>query len=181
MRGNTKEKILLLLAAGAALLLARTPKNYFKVLDTAHREFIKINRRRLLRLVHEFYNERLVDFREDAKGIVTVKLIEDGQRQVLRYEFDAMTIDRPRRWDKKWRLVIFDVPDKKKKAREALREKLKELGFHQLQKSVFVFPYPCDKEINFVVEVFEVRPYVRLIEATRITNEADLKLKFDLV
>ena len=56
--------------------------------------------------------------------------------------------------DGEWRIVIFDIPEKFKKAREALRMKLKELGFLELQKSVFIFPYECEDEINFIVEVF---------------------------
>ena len=76
--------------------------------------------------------------------------------------------------------MIFDIPEKFKKAREALRLKLKELGFKELQKSVLVFPYECEDEINFIMEIFLVRPFVRFIRAKSFTNEEQLKIKFVL-
>ncbi len=92
-----------------------------------------------------------------------------------------MQIKKSAIWDRKWRVVFFDIPEKKRKARDALRNKLRELGFRELQKSVFVHPYSCQSEIDFIVEFFEIRPYVRYGELTNLTNEAELKLRFDLV
>ena len=77
--------------------------------------------------------------------------------------------------------MIFDIPERFKKAREALRMKLKELGFKELQKSVLILPYECEDEINFIVEVFQIRPFVRFIRAKSFTNEEQLKIKFNLV
>ena len=91
-----------------------------------------------------------------------------------------MEVKKPAQWDKKWRIVIFDIPEKKKKAREALRKKLKELGFKELQKSVFVYPFECEDEIDFITEVFQIRPYVRFIKAVSITNEEQIRLKFNI-
>ena len=59
--------------------------------------------------------------------------------------------------------------------------KLKELGFKELQKSVLILPYECEDEINFIVEVFQIRPFVRFIRAKSFTNEEQLKIKFNLV
>ena len=83
-------------------------------------------------------------------------------------------------WDGKWRLVVFDVPEKLKKGRNALREKLKKIGFYELQKSVFVFPYKCKDEVDFIVEFFNLRKYVRFGVLESIDNELDLKKVFDL-
>ena len=117
---------------------------------------------------------------EKADGSVEVILTENGKKKALAYKIDEMKITEPARWDKKWRLVIFDIPEKKKRAREALREKLKELGFKELQKSVFVHPFESKDEVDFIVEFFAIRPYVRFLRSDFITNEADLKLRFKL-
>ena len=61
-----------------------------------------------------------------------------------------------------------------------MRMKLKELGFLELQKSVLILPYECEDEINFIVEVFLIRPFVRFIRAKSFTNEEQLKIKFNL-
>ena len=79
-----------------------------------------------------------------------------------------------------FRSVIFDIPETKKKAREALRNKLKELGFKELQKSVLVLPYECEDEIDFIVEIFEIRRFVRFMRVNSFTNDEQFKLKFGL-
>jgi len=76
--------------------------------------------------------------------------------------------------------VIFDIPDRFKKAREALRKKLKDLGFIKLQESVFVLPYECENEINFIIEVFLIRSFVRFIRVKSFTNEEQVRLGFEL-
>jgi len=84
------------------------------------------------------------------------------------------------KWDGQWRMVIFDIPEDLRKARDALRSKLKELGFCELQKSVFVFPYECKDEIDFIVEFFGVREYVRYGILRSIDNDPHLRRIFHL-
>lgn len=106
-------------------------------------------------------------------------LTEKGRRKILIFNADNLKIKKPAFWDKKWRMVIFDIPESKKRARNALRQKLGNLSFYSWQKSVFVHPYNCLDEIEFITELFQVRPYVRFFEATNILNEAELRLYFD--
>jgi DNA-binding transcriptional regulator PaaX len=91
-----------------------------------------------------------------------------------------MKIKEQGQWDGRWRIVFFDIPEKRRKARDALRDKLRDLGFYELQKSVFVHPFPCRDEIDFVVEFLKIRPFVRYAEMIEPTNEAELKIYFDL-
>ena len=176
----TKEKILLLLSAGVALSLSRTPKQYFKIVKNFPKEWREIKRRRLNEIIKEFYNDRLVSFKENKEGLAEIVLTKDGETKALRFKIDEIKIKRPAKWDGEWRIVIFDIPERFKKAREALRKKLKDLGFIKLQESVFIFPYECEDEIDFVVEVFQIRPFVRFVKAKSFTNEEQLKIKFGL-
>ncbi len=172
--------MLLLLLAGIALGFARSPKNYFKILESVSLDWKKIERDKLYRAVREFYKERLVDYREKENEIVEIILTENGRKKALKYKIDELEIKRPVKWDEIWRIVIFDIPEKRKRAREALRLKLRKLGFKELQKSVFIYPYECEDEINFIVEIFGIRPFVRFLRATSITNDAQLKIRFKL-
>src|SRR3989339_850710 len=153
----TKEKILLLLSAGVALSLSRTPKQYFKIAKNFPKEWRNIKLKRLYRVVREFYNDRLIDYKESEDGNVKIVLTKEGIKKSINFKLDEMKIKIPPKWDGEWRIVIFDIPERFKKAREALRKKIKDLGFVKLQESVFVFPYECEDEINFVVEVFLIR------------------------
>ena len=180
IKSETKEKIILLLASGVVLGLSRSPRNYFKVLKGAAKEWKEINRNKLVRIVREFYNDRLIDYKEDKDGSVKIILTKEGQKKALKFKLDEIEIKKSAKWDGEWRIVIFDIPERFKKAREALRMKLKDLGFLELQKSVLVLPYECEDEIDFIVEVFLIRPFVRFVRAKSFTNEEQLKIKFGL-
>ena len=122
---------------------------------------------------------RLVSIAEkDGQSIIT--LSEEGKKRVLQFSLDRMEIKRPLKWDGYWRVVLFDIPERKKRAREVLRSKLKELGFFQLQKSCFVHPFDCKSEIDYISELFEVSPYINYIVAKQIEGAAQLQTIFHL-
>ena len=180
MKSETKQKIIILLLSGIAMGITRSPRGYFKIAGNIPNEFREIERKKLLRIMREFYNDRLVDYKEDKDGFVEIVLTKEGENKALKFKIDEIKIKKPLKWDGEWRIVIFDIPEKFKKAREALRMKLKELGFLELQKSVFVLPYECEDEINFIMEVFLIRPFVRFVRAKSFTNEEQLRIKFGL-
>ncbi len=179
-RSPAKRKILLLLQAGLVLGLTPSPKMHGYIFRTLAKDWKNIEYDYLKRVIYEFRHERLVDFQEKPDGSIRIILTKEGKQHALEYNIDEMKIKKPSVWDRKWRMVFFDIPEKKRKARDALRNKLHELGFYELQKSVLVYPYPCQDEIDFIVEFFEIRPCVRYGELTNLTNEAELKLHFDL-
>ena len=176
----TKQKIVLLLLTGITLGLTKSSKAQWKVIKDLPKAWKSIDRQVLYRMLREFYRERLVDFREEKDGTAVVVLTERGEKYALRYKIDELSIPVPLRWDKKWRVVIFDIPEKHKRAREALRDKIRELGFLHLQKSVWIYPYPCKDILDFIVEVFEIRSYVNYLDVTKVSNDAKLRLHFNL-
>ena len=180
IKSKTKQKILILLLSGVAMGMTKSPRSYFKIAGNIPNEFREIERKKLLRTMREFHNDRLINYKEDKDGFVKIILTKEGEKKALKFKLDEMKIKKPAKWDGQWRIVIFDIPERFKKAREALRMKLKELGFLELQKSVLVLPYECEDEINFIVEIFLIRPFVRFVRAKSFTNEEQLKIKFDL-
>lgn len=123
--------------------------------------------------------EKIVEISErDDKAIMTIT--EKGKKRLLKYNIDDIKIKIPKKWDKKWRIVSFDIPEKQKKAREALRRKLKELDFFPLQKSLFIFPYSCKNEIDFITGIFQIENYVIFLETNNLSNEFRVKKYFGL-
>lgn len=175
-----KQKVLSLLLAGAALGLNRSYKRQGYIIRELRREWKNIDHRYLLRIVREFKHDRLLRFEEKADGTILVTLNDKGKQRALCYNIDQLTIKKPTSWNGYWSIVLFDIPEKKRQIRDALRDKLRELGFHEWQKSVFIYPYPCRDEIDFIVEFFEARFYVCYAEMIKPTNEAELKLHFGL-
>lgn len=178
MRSLAKRKILFMLAAGISLGLHRSPQQYFKIIGDIPKEWRRMKQRYLRDCIHEFYNDKVVDFKESSDGTCRVVLTEKGKKKIIEMNEESMAIKKPTSWDKKWRLAIFDIPESEKYARNALRQKLKNLGFYQIQKSVLAYPHHCLEEIEFLIELFQIRPYVRYVEAINITNDFELKLHF---
>ena len=179
--GPVEKKILLLLEGGLVLSLTRRPDVYFKVVKKIVKEWKKINELSLRRSIKRLYKSKLVDYKEYGDGTVKLILTEKGKDKALIYNLDKIEIKKPARWDKLWRLVIFDIPEDKKRGRNALASKLRDLGFYRLQKSVFVHPYECKDEINFINEIFNLAPYVRFLRVKDIDVELDLKRRFHLL
>lgn len=82
------------------------------------------------------------------------------------------------RWDKKWRLVVFDIPERIRDRRNFLRNELAALGLRQLQKSVWVTPYPLPEEFSEVVSELELGKHFRVVVAERISDDRDLRAVF---
>lgn len=178
--GDVKKKLLILLIGTASIGLANSPKQQMWVLKQMGREWNWINKRALQRAIASLYKSKLIDIKENLRGYTRMVLNENGKKKVLEYKIDELTIDRPGKWDGKWRMVIFDIPENHKKTREAIRGHLERLGFYKLQKSVFIFPYQCENEIEFILEYYDTRRYVRQVIAEKIDNELHLKKIFKL-
>jgi DNA-binding transcriptional regulator PaaX len=174
-----KRKILLLLLAGISFSLTWHPGKQWKIIKQLSKEWKKIDDKVLKEEIKKLYRSRLVERKKNPDGSFTFVLTEKGKLKALTYHFQNMKIKKEN-WDGKWRIVMFDIPEKMKSARDALREKLKELGFYELQKSVFVFPFECKNEIDFVIEFFNLRKFVRFALLESIDNELHLREIFKL-
>src|SRR3989344_6137536 len=129
--------------------------------------------------IRRMQKQRLVEITEQD-GQTIISITDKGKKRFLSYNFETMTILAPKKWDGKWRIVGFDLPEKKKAAREALRKKMRELGFMTLQKSLLVLPYDCKKEIEFIGEFFGVGKCIVYAEASFINNQEYYKERFNL-
>ena len=177
---KTKELLkYLAIGGGIATVSLLAPMLPLHLLKAYMRER-RFQRKLFLRDVKRLQERKLIDMEELPDKSVRMVLEKAGKRKVLEYRLADMQLPKPKQWDKKWRLVMFDIPDRYKKGRDALRYKMKELGFHRLQKSVFLHPFACEDEIDFVASVYEVRKYVMMIPVGRFEGEEKLKHLFQI-
>ncbi len=175
-----QRRVLLLLSAGLALGLTRSPNQYFRLIRETSKEWDKINKGSLERAIGSLYKSKLVSTKDNHDGTLTLVLSKEGHDLALRYDIENMGIKTPTHWDGKWRIVMFDVPEPFKRIRDTLRMHFKNMGFYEFQKSVFVHPYPCAKEIEYIIEFYQARKYIRFIVATDIDNSPELRRHFHL-
>lgn len=121
-----------------------------------------------------------VKIEEKGNGDMEVVLTRCGEMSIKRINFDELKLPKPEKWDGKWRIAIFDVPHYKHKNRLALSEKLKDLGFIMVQKSVWAYPFECYKELAIIRKFYEVEKYVVYMEAVEIEDEQKWRGRFNL-
>lgn len=178
--GTTQKKILLLMMGGLTLGLSVSPRQSFKIINAVKEEWKEINEQALKRAIKSLYQSKLIKEVENNDGTITMVLSDKGKEKTLTYNLDQMKINAPKQWDGKWRIVLFDVPERMRKIRDAFREHLNNLNFYEFQKSVFVHPFDCKNEIEYIIEVYDARRFIRFIVTESIDNELHLKSHFKL-
>lgn len=166
-----------LLVAGTITIAASSP--YFIVnLLKANKSFRRYPKPRIADTFARLKREGLVETVR-RNGQIYIKLTDKGEKKAGFYQINSLKIKKPKKWDDKWRIVIFDISELKRSHREAFRGKLKELGFKSLQKSVWVHPFQCKDEIALLRDFFGLEKNdIRIIVAEEIENSADLKKYF---
>lgn len=178
--GAVQKKILLGLAGGVALGMSSSPKAYYRTLRMIRKDWTKINQQTFARSIKRLSEEKLFEEKRMTDGSLKLMLTVKGKRQagILSLMSSSLNFKKSKHWDGKWRLVIFDIPEKDRIFRDILRSHLQELGFYKLQNSVFVSPHPFEKPILELVELYFATSYVRVITAIKIDNDDRIKKYF---
>lgn len=157
-----------LLVPNALVALDKPLKRFLSHMDRRERE------REARRIISYMKSQGLLKGEYEHGLRITSK----GGKRLDDLEFDTLKIPVQKRWDHRWRLVFYDIPEKNKRGREALTSKLRDLGFFQLQQSVWIYPFPCREIIEKVTTHFEIGRYISYIETPRIDNEIVLIRRF---
>ena len=168
-----------LLTSGAVCIAATSP--YFSInLMRELKRWRKYKRREIYNAFSILRKQGCIKIKKDNHQIY-ISLTEEGRKKAGWLQIDSLEIKRPKKWDGRWRLVIFDIAQLKKIYREAFRGKLKELGFMPLQKSVWVHPFKCKDEIELLRKFFGLsEEEMRLVVAQSIGDESRLRKEFKI-
>lgn len=160
-------------------LLAPKMTKLFKHFDRA-----KTNRDNLYRRISQ------ATVRLEKEGLVTVSghwgekkvhLTQKGKEEIENAEFDEYEIPEPAFWDGKWRVLMFDLNEKRRPVRDRLRRLLQAAGFVRLQDSVWVYPYPCDEFLALVrAHLQSGVGELRSLTADALESDASLRAHFKL-
>jgi len=169
-----RENILLLLLGGLALGYSYTPQMQSRALRSIFKEWKRINGKELKKGIDYLYRLKYIDKEGAGYDIGELSLTEKGKLKCLDCKLNNLK-DNKGEWDSKWRMIAFDIPDKYKQGRDALRGKLEKIGFCKLQESVFVAPYNCKDEMMLLINHFKLSKYVRFGVLEYIDNEDYLR------
>lgn len=115
---------------------------------------------------------------KNDKGFL--RLTTKGEATLRQLELANFKLKKPKHWDKKWRVLIFDIPEKRRGLREKIRRTLTTIGFTRLQDSVWVYPYNCEDLIALLKSDFKVGKDLIYIVAEEIEYDKGLRENFEL-
>ncbi len=121
----------------------------------------------------------LVRFEHTGRGKFA-RLTPKGEERLRLVEAADYKIKKPKKWDKKWRLIIFDIKEERKSTRNKVRWTLRQIGFTRLQDSVWAYPYDCEDLIALLKADFRIGRDVLYIIADKIENDGFLKKAYNI-
>ena len=130
---------------------------------------ISISRERLLQA-------GLIEYQKGGFLCLTKK----GENKLQELEKRNYKLMKPKKWDGKWRVLIFDIKEERKVLRDKVRATLVAVGFVHLQASVWVYPYDCEDLITLMKVDFEVGNDLLYLIVEKIENDFTLKKTFGL-
>jgi len=175
---NITEKLLLFLsnfADGLAIEFLDTVKCAFTCRRSNERQYwqaIKNDRELMRRNFYSLQRRGYVKRGSNNKFLITPK----GNLKITKARIKIKNHDK--KWDEKWRILIFDIPESRRSKRDDLRTNLKLLGFKKLQQSVWISPYNIDKELEDFIEFYRIRRNVISMICESIDGEEQLRRKF---
>lgn len=167
--------VLKVLAAGSVIVGTAVLPPLPMVLVGAVKLWKDVNKTDLGRIVRRLEKQEMLTIKE-KEGKTSIEITEKGKRRILEYDFENMKITSKKR-DGKWRIIIFDIPEGKKRNRDAFRKKLVQIDCIRLQDSVFVCAFPCKSEIDFLSHYLGISDFVTLATIGKIERGEELIFK----
>jgi CRISPR-associated endonuclease Cas2 len=157
-------------------LLVKGIVNYFN-----ESKKLNIEENKVKRILKNLQKNNILLLDEKGEEVIVTK-VNNENSTVIKYSIKAIIEykKKKKKWNNKWFMVFFDVPEIQKSKREYLRKFLKQLGFYQYQKSVYIFPYECEKEVVLIKKIVEGAKYMKYIIAEKIEDEGKIKTFFKL-
>ena len=175
---NIRHAILSTIATAGVLMVALAAPNVLKLLkygSGTHSQYTSRIRRSLENLAARGFVV-FVGSGNKAQAELTAK----GELLLIKLSSGSARLKKPQKWDNRWRVVIFDIPERRKLTRDNLRLMLSSLGFLKLQSSVWVYPYECEDLLNLIKTDSRLRGEVVYMVVEEIENDHIWRKKFGL-
>jgi len=109
---------------------------------------------------------------------VRIILTKKGEKRLLEAKRLEFKLKKPKVWDKKWRMVMFDIPESNRTGRDPIRKQLYKFGFLRIQRSVFIIPYSCQDLIDSLRDYFRLADGELYIFETKVIEGEKTLLEY---
>lgn len=175
MKKIKTQDVLKVLAAGGIIVGTAVLPVLPMILVGAIKLWKDVNKSDLGRIIKRLEKQEMLAIKDRGEK-TSIEITEKGKRRLVEYDFENIRLSSKKR-DGKWRLIIFDIPEGKKRSRDAFRKKLIQVGCIRLQDSVFVSAFPCKSEIDFLSHYLAISDFVTLATIGKIERGEELIFK----
>ncbi len=168
--------------AGAVALSAITP-NIFWAIDKiffqkSNRHYTKKEKtQKISRTFYYLKDHGYIRMKPTARDLI-ISLTKLGRKKFANVTFETLAVEKVRPWDGKWWGIVADIPTEDYKwAADLFRNKLKEMKFFHLQRTVWLYPYDPRREIEFIAQHFGIARFVTVMEINRLDKDDEKPMK----
>ncbi len=176
-RTKINKAIVGIIAVAGALAVGAIAPNVLETLGNS--SYLKQRRYQIKSTLSRMIEKGYVRL-EKKDGRSFVRLTQKGERFALSLKEGKYVPKKPKRWDGKWRMVIFDIPEYRRGTRTKVRAMFQNLDFKRLQDSVWVYPYDCEDLVILLKADFKIGKDLLYIIADKIEYDAPLRSHFNL-
>lgn len=180
-KANLQKTILTTLFACGGLSIALFAPKMLRILKSLEPDFMKdkYHKYSFNRSISNLKNAGLITLEKNERGSF-ICLTPKGESKLRQLELIDFKIKKSKRWDGKWRLLMFDVKEERKGARNKIRYTLRQIGFMRLQDSVWVYPYDCEDLVMLLKADFKIGKDLLYVVADVIENDKKLRQMFGI-
>jgi len=109
------------------------------------------------------------------------RLTPKGEKELRMLELKDFQIKKPKRWDGKWRVLIFDIAERRRKSRDQIRQTLQRVGFVHLQDSVWLYPYDCQELVALLKADLKLGKAVLYMVVSELEGDGAFRQHFGLL
>lgn len=135
--------------------------------------------RRLRDVAYRLKRKHLIEWSR-VHGRIRMRITPAGKRHLDILSHGAKPLLIPKRWDGKWRLLAFDIPEKRRRTRDRVREVLSVWGFIRFQDSVWIYPYDCEEVMTLLKNDLHIGNEMRYVIADAVEYDAPFRRHFGL-
>jgi len=117
---------------------------------------------------------------EEREGKRYAYVTEAGEQLLTFKSMQEKSVKKPKRWDRRWRVVLFDIPERRRGIRNCLRFFMREYGFVRLQDSAWIYPYDCEDIIALVKTNLRIGANVLYMIVEKLEYDKYLREHFEL-
>lgn len=174
-RKNVQKIILQTIAAAGVVSVAVMAPNALQMMKVFGLKPVRRQREYITAAQDRLMKKGLIELKGE-----TLCLTAAGEALLTKIDAKRTSLKKPKRWDGKWRMLIFDIPERRRGTREKLRRTLLAAGFARVQDSVWVYPYECEEFIALLKGDLLVGRDMRYIIADSLEGDERYRTHFSV-